>query len=274
MKGRDSFPPGSHLCCPPIGTCATQQPKPPRSRRRPDALERLLSMPTAKVVEDEWAGRSSASRDGRAVSLQADQLLPLVQLRSVAGGDDVELLPGVRPNIAMPFAPRPARRSFPPFAPAGSATEISPPASMRARSASWVAEPSNRSAPRQEPRRPRLADRELEYVTVWEVFGEVARDHRVEDFIVTDGERIVEPVEIGGEVLRGVLRGVGLVHHEPVRFGGARVLRVGSPQPRSARGLEGHARLRADRARASQQNPSRARAATPSARATGPPLSP
>ena len=106
-----------------------------------------------------------------------------------------------------------------------------------------------------------LADRELEYVTATEVFGEVARDHRVEDLIVTDGERIVEPVEIGGEVLRGVLRGVGLVHREPVSFGGARVLRVGSPQHHGQPpGLKGAPDCASDRARTSQQNPSRARA--------------
>ena len=37
-------------------------------------------------------------------------------------------------------------------------------------------------------------------MTATEVLGEVGRDHRVEGVIVTDGERIVEPVEIGGAV--------------------------------------------------------------------------
>ena len=52
-------------------------------------------------------------------------------------------------------------------------------------------------------------------MTATEVLGEVGRDHRVEGFIVTDGERVVEPVEIGGGGFRGVLRGVALYTVSP-----------------------------------------------------------
>ncbi len=98
-------------------------------------------------------------------------------------------------------------------------------------------------------------------MTATEVFGEVGRDHRVEDFILTDGERIGEPVEIRWGGFRGVVRGVALVDREPVSFGGAHVLLVDGEQPHGQPlGLQGAPDCASDRARTNQQNPCRSRA--------------
>ena len=120
-----------------------------------------------------------------------------------------------------------------------------------------------------------LAGRELEYVTATEVLGQVGRDHRVDGVIVTDGERIVEPVEIGGAV--SVASCVGSLLYTASTSASA---------ARTCSSLAVHSNtvsLRAWRTRpiarptglepTSRTPPGPVRA-TPSARATGPPLSP
>jgi hypothetical protein len=57
---------------------------------------------------------------------QANGLMPAFERRLAVGGEDVQVLPGVRTNIGIPSAPAPARRSASPFAPAAaSATAMS-----------------------------------------------------------------------------------------------------------------------------------------------------
>jgi hypothetical protein len=56
-----------------------------------------------------------------------------------------------------------------------------------------------------------------------EVLGEIGRDHRIEGLIGTDGERVLELVEVGRSIPAGVRDGIALVDAEPVRLGSAGV---------------------------------------------------